>query len=119
MPQLIEAAEHPETENQTQADKRHDEQRATLRRDLDEIASEVSRALHEVDLNMPVYFSVPSSGAAILTFMTPVDPSDEDWSRATKIVCDVASRKVQMPNLIGQALRCAPSGSSKRPPEAG
>jgi hypothetical protein len=108
MPQIIDAEEQQhESADETQADERCDEQRAMLRVSLDEIASETTSALQEADLTMPVYFSVPSSGSAILTFMTSADPSDEDWSRATEIVCDVAGRKIQVENLIGRNLRCA------------
>jgi hypothetical protein len=112
MPQIIDAEEQHESADQTQANDRCDEQRARLRPCLDDVAEEAISALQEADLTMPVYFAVPSSGSAILTFMTCHDPSDADWSKATQIICDVAGRKIQVENLIGRALRCAPSGNS-------
>jgi hypothetical protein len=114
MPQLSESDElHDETHDRSQAAKRRDRQRATLRLCLDEVGAEVTVALQAAALVMlmPVYFSVPSGGA-LLTFCTPGDLPDEDWERATQIVCDVAGRKLGVHGLTGRPLACVASGAS-------
>jgi hypothetical protein len=61
---------------------------AKLRRCLNEIAWEVSAALEEAALAMPIFISVPSGGA-LLTFCTPGDPSDKAWEKVTEIMCAI------------------------------
>jgi hypothetical protein len=112
MPPIINAAEQHESDDQTQADERCDEQRATLRLCLDDIASEATSALQATDLTMPMYFSVPSGGKALLTFMTPGDPSAEAWKQVTAIICDILLSKIVVSGLVGRPLACAPSGAS-------
>jgi hypothetical protein len=110
MPRIVSEEEQLESAVQTQADERCDEQRATLRLCLDEIAEEATSALQGTDLNMPVYFSVPSSGAALLTFCTPLDPTEGAWEQVTAIICDILLSKIAVSRLVARPLACAPSG---------
>jgi hypothetical protein len=36
------------------------------------------------NLTYAIGLAVPISGEALVTMVTPVDPSDDDWSRATR-----------------------------------
>jgi hypothetical protein len=112
MPQITESEEQHEPDDHTQqAYERCDEQRATLRLCMGEIASEATLALQEADLNMQMYYSIPSSGAALLTFMTPAHPSDEAWELVTETICSAVSSKIKVSGLIGRPLTCAASGA--------
>ena len=64
-------------------------ERDMIRRSLNQIASDVSMMLRDVGLTFPVFLTVPSSGNSLATIATPIDPSDEDWTRASAIVCQI------------------------------
>ena|ERR1700722_1495623 len=74
--------------------------RDIIRHSLDEIAAELGDRLREADLRHPVYLVVPSSGDALVSMMSPGDPSDDDWRRVGAIVRDIFSKR-----LDGIALR--------------
>jgi hypothetical protein len=78
-------------------------QRAAIRLALDDIAIEVGAALRDAHLNFPVGLTSPSSGYALITMFTPVDPSEVDWVQATGIVRHIVSSK-----LGGVRLRSRP-----------
>jgi hypothetical protein len=82
-------------------------QRAIVRLALDEIATEVGAALRDAHLDFPIGLTVPSSGYARITMVTPVDPSEDDWSQATAIVRDIVSRKLGGIRLRSRPLPCA------------
>jgi hypothetical protein len=111
MPPLIKSDElHDGPDDQVEAADRLHSQRAKLRLSLDEIASEVTTALQDAALAMPVFLSVPSTGA-LLTFMTPGDPPDEAWATVTDIICGILSSKIVVGGLIARPLACAASGA--------
>jgi hypothetical protein len=64
---------------------------SVIRQSLDEIANEVGAALRDARLDFPVGLTIPSSGYALITMATPVDPSDDDLSQATAIVRHIVS----------------------------
>ena len=74
MPQIVEPKS---TEDEPEA------QRAIVRLALDEIATETNIAFRESGLSFPVGLAIPSSGYALITMITPIDPSEEDWAQAT------------------------------------
>lgn len=74
---------------------------------LNAIIAAVQLALREADLAQPIFFSVPSSGQAMLTFATPLDPSEVDWKRISAIVCRIVGEQVGMEGLQGRPLPCA------------
>jgi hypothetical protein len=53
--------------------------RSIIRKSLTEIADAVAIAMRSADLHFPLAIGVPSSGA-LITMMTPDDPTDEEWS---------------------------------------
>jgi hypothetical protein len=94
MPQIVEPTEP-------------DAQREIIRLALDEIASEVGTALREAYLDFPVFLTVPNSGESLATMSCPLDPSDNDWSRASAIVCRIIGQRLGDVRLRGRALHCA------------
>jgi hypothetical protein len=81
--------------------------RAWIRDQLDAIAAAVQIALWDADLAQPVFFCVPSSGDAILTFATPLDPSDADWNKISAIVSGIVGEKTALSGLTTRDLRCS------------
>jgi hypothetical protein len=82
-------------------------QRAVIRLTLDEIAAEVGIALRDARLDFPVYLTVANSGESVATIACPLDPSDEDWSHASAIVCRIIGQRLGDVRLRGRPLHCA------------
>lgn len=82
--------------------------RDIIREALDDIANEIGIRLQEGGLSVPVFFSVPSiGGKAILTFATPIEPAEDDWSSVSAIICEIAGKRLDGISLIGQEIRSA------------
>jgi hypothetical protein len=81
-------------------------QRSIIRQSLDEIASDFGAAMRDARLHFPLGLTVPNSGDAVATMVTPDDPSDDDWARASKIVCQVISTMLDGISLHGRPLPC-------------
>lgn len=81
--------------------------RSIIRQSLDEIASDIGAAMRDAHLNFPVGLTCSSSGSAIVTMVTPVDPSEDDWSHATNIVREVVAKKLGGIRLRSRSLPCA------------
>jgi hypothetical protein len=98
-----------DTTDQTQAASAGDPQtqRAVIKSALDEIAAEVSGALRQARLDFPVYLTVPNSGSSLATIACPLDPSDEEWSQASEIVCRIMGKHLGGIALYGRGLECA------------
>jgi hypothetical protein len=73
-------------QDNTQSDDKLDAQRDIIRQSLNEIANDVGMMLRDVALTFPVYITVGRSGNSLATIATPLDPSDDDWERASAIV---------------------------------
>ena len=84
-----------------------DAQRATLTKSIDDIADEIGMALRDANLRFPVYITVPSSGDSLVSIATPLDPSDDNWERATAIACEVIGRRLGVENLHSRPMICA------------
>jgi hypothetical protein len=84
-------------------------QREPLRASLDEIASAVTTALDDPVHPIAVFLTVPSSGEALLTFATPIDPTDEDWSRVSQVICDIVGNRIGVEGLYGRPVLWAAS----------
>ncbi|MDQ2763186.1 MAG: hypothetical protein M3Y22_06745, partial [Pseudomonadota bacterium] len=80
------------------------ERRQKVISSLDEVAKEAAAALKEAGLTMPLFFSVPSSGEALLTFATPADPSDPDWAQASQIIINIVETIVGVEGLRSRPL---------------
>jgi hypothetical protein len=94
MPQLVEPTE-PEA------------QREVIRLALGELATEVATALRDAQLDFPVFLTVPNSGQSFATMASPLDPSDEDWSHASAIICRIIGQRLGNVRLRGRPLPCA------------
>jgi hypothetical protein len=84
-----------------------DSQRVILRDSINQVAAEVEVALREAGIDFPVYVVVPSSGAALAQYFTPIDPTDDDWKRVSAIVCGIIANCVACERLRGRELPCA------------
>jgi hypothetical protein len=82
-------------------------QRSIIRESLDEFAEELSVAMRAANLHYPIGLTVPHSGEAFVTMVTPVDPSDDDWSQATAIVRQIVPRRLDGKRLRSRPLTCA------------
>jgi hypothetical protein len=84
-----------------------EEKRSIIRQSLDEIAADVGIALLKANLTFPLGLTVPSSGHAFITMVTHVDPSNDDWERASAIVRQIVSKKLGGIRLRNRHLPCA------------
>ena len=82
-------------------------QRSIIRQSLDEFAEELGVAMRAANLHYPIGLTVPISGEALVTMVTPVDPSDDDWSHTTAIVRQIVSRRLGGIRLRSRPLTCA------------
>ena len=96
----------------TSTDNRLDAQRDIIRESLNEIAADIGMAMRDEGLHFPVYITVRNSGGSLATIATPLDPSDDDWSRAAAIVCQVMEKKIGGGKLTGRELACAIANGS-------
>jgi len=63
--------------------------------------------LRDAGLHFPVYITVRNSGGSLATIATPLDPSYNDWSRASAIVCQIIERNIGGGKLRSRELLCA------------
>jgi hypothetical protein len=82
-------------------------QRNIIRQSLSEIASNIGMAMRDVCLHFPVFLTVRDHGDSLATIATPVDPSNEDWERASAIACQVIGQKIGDRKLRHRELLCA------------
>ena len=82
-------------------------QRSIIRKSFDEIVSLVSNRMHEAHLSFPLALTIPSSGYAFLSMMTPSDPSEPDWEQASAIVKEIVSEKLGGIRLRTGHMPCA------------
>jgi hypothetical protein len=80
--------------------------REIIRQSLNEISIELSKELRDADLSYPIYLAVPSSGDAIVSMMTPLDPCDQDWCRIGDIVRKIISERLDGIKLRSNELSC-------------
>jgi hypothetical protein len=99
-------------EQQQEAFDEHDleTQRSTIRQSFDEIVSEIRVAMQTARLTFPLGITIPSSGFAFITMVTPEadgDVSEADWEQASVIVRNVVSKKLGGIRLRSNHLRCS------------
>ena len=63
--------------------------------------------MRAANLHYPIGLTVQISGEALVTMVTPGDPSDDDWSHATAIVRQIVSRRLGGKRLQSRPLTCA------------
>jgi hypothetical protein len=96
-----------DTHDDEQFDNDTGSQRETIRGSLDEIASDIGMRMRDEGLHFPVYITVRNHGDSLATIATPLDPSDQDWQRASEIVCQVIQKKIGTDGLRWRELLCA------------
>jgi hypothetical protein len=101
-----------DTTNESSADDRIEGKREIIRQALDDIAQEVGKRLREACLDVPVFLTIPSSGNAIVTMATPLDPQEEVWASVTAIVRRVVSDRLDGMLLQSHAAPCAMAGTA-------
>jgi hypothetical protein len=77
---------------------------------LPAIASEVASGLQTAGLPIPIFFTIPRAGDALVTVITTIDPSDEDWNAACKIVCGIVENRIGTENLVARDVACISAG---------
>jgi hypothetical protein len=96
-----------------------DAQREIIRRFLSEIANDIGMALRDAGLSFPVFMTVRDNGDSLATIATPLDPSDDNWSRAAAIVCDILEKRIDGGKLTSRELACAITNGSISAAEVG
>jgi hypothetical protein len=81
--------------------------RQTVTACLPDIAREVAAAQVAAAISVPVFLFIPSSGRAVVSFMTPDDPDDGVWAEITGIIRNIVAEKIGMDWLHSQPLACA------------
>ena len=81
--------------------------RARARNLLPQITQEVKQALDEASIEMDVFMVIPTTGDAVVTFGTAIDPPDEVWTRVSDIVCSIIRKAVGLDRAKCRELACA------------
>ena len=84
-----------------------DARRAMLRDSLPEIVNDIGIALRDAGLHFPIFITLPTSGNAIATFATPLDPSNDDWQEASEIAREIIRKWIGCGPLCGRTIACA------------
>jgi hypothetical protein len=88
-------------------DNKLDAQRDIIRHSLPELVNDIGMRMRDEGLHFPVYITVRNHGDSLATIATPLDPSGDDWSRATAIVCQIIQKKIGTDGLRWRELLCA------------
>jgi hypothetical protein len=96
-----------DTTNEPSTDDRIEAQREIVAQSLNDIVAEVGVAMRGAGSSYLVYLCIPGSGNAIITVVTALDPSNDDWSIATGIVKQIVSKKLDGIGLRSHDLQCA------------
>jgi hypothetical protein len=73
---------------------------------LDQIAQQVKQALIDADIDLGIFFVIPSSGPVILTFGTITDPPDDQWHRAGEIVGSIVAQSIGLIRVRRREVTC-------------
>jgi len=85
-------------------------QRARVLAELDEIARTTKKALGEAEISISLFFMVPSTGTAILTYGTASDPDEELWDSVRSVVTSVLQEIVDLGSPNFRDVACATTG---------
>jgi hypothetical protein len=80
-------------------------QRATQA--LPQIAELSNEALRQAGIEFEVFFVVPRSGDAILTFGTLADPTDKVWEAVSNIISPIVQDSIDASGLRSHELLCS------------
>jgi hypothetical protein len=87
----------------TSTDDKVEAKRKIIRRSLDEITVEIEQALREANLRSPINIVVPSRNSMV-TITNARDLPPDEWSRMSKIVCQVLEQRLGGTGLRGRPL---------------
>jgi len=87
-------------------------QRELIRQSLPGLASEITMLMRDAELNFPIFLCLPRSGSALVTIATVLDPSDAQFTEATRIACRVLERILGGMTLCGRALECTTANAT-------
>ena len=74
---------------------------------LDEIVHLMRHRLKEHEIYVPIFFLIPRSGDAIISFGTPGDPPEGLWDQISEMVCSVVRETIGIDRLRTRAVICA------------
>ncbi len=95
------------TDQRTELSNTLDAQRANLSHLLPSIVNDIGMALRDAGLHFPVYITLPTSGNALATLATPLDPCDDDWQDASHIAGAIIQKRRGCGALCGRTIACA------------
>lgn len=85
-------------------------QRQTATIKLDQIAQQVRQVMAEHQIDVSLFFFVPSGGDAIISFGTMSDTPDELWDQITGLVCAVIQEEIGDERVRCRGVACAMAG---------
>ena len=92
---------------ESSSDNRIESKRAIIRDCLNDIIIVVESRLRAAGLSSTIFLTVPNSGDAIVSMATPLDPSDDEWSQVTEIICGTVSERLNGLKLRRRDMICA------------
>lgn len=94
--------------------------RAQAAAKLDQIAQETKQALIDADIDLGIFFVIPSSGHSIITFGTVSDPPDELWGQVSAVVSTIVRQAVGLDRVRCREVMCAATDSvaDHQPPQS-
>jgi hypothetical protein len=94
------------------------DRRARAKDLLNEIARQTKQALTEQGIDTSVFFLIPHTGDAIVTFGTSLNPSDHEWNRVTEIVSAIVRQTVGLDHTRCREVVCATTADLCQPSAA-
>ncbi len=85
--------------------------RERAKAEIDQTARQTKQALIDADIDLGIFFMVPNSGRAIVSFGTPGNPSDDEWDRVGKIVGSIVAQSIGLERVRCRPVTCATTDS--------
>jgi len=82
---------------------------------LTEINRQAKQTLVDAGIDLDLFFLIPNSGEAIITFGTSGDPSDDQWGRVADVVSSVVRQSVGLDRSRCQEVICATTDDLRQP----
>jgi hypothetical protein len=78
---------------------------------LSQIAQQTKQTLIDADIDLGIFFLLPNSGEAIVTFGTPGNPPDDEWNRVGEIVGSIVAKSIRLDRVRCRPVTCATTDS--------
>ena len=85
--------------------------RARAKAELNQIARQAKQALADHGIDLGLFFLIPNSGDAIITYGTPGDPPDDEWNRVREVVSSIVRQSVGLDRVRCREVMCATTHS--------